>query len=272
MKLGYFYIAFLLFACKQPKEEIQNLPIPIGHGGDGIHSLYPMNTAPSILHAFAKGAQGCEIDVQLSRDSVLIAYHHPRLDKHTAFKGILNAFSSQDLQSLHYTEFPFTAYSLATLSQLYALFPKDKKHYMVLDCKLYPDEGVDFGQYRAQFASAIYKYSKEVEGVTLLIESDDTLFLRYLSELDKGLSLYLYTRNWREGIETLDFIPIEGLSMDYASLSKEQVKEIRSRGLKVAVWNVKNAIDNKNAMQLHPHFIQSDAIRDLVQKVKPSSK
>ena len=60
-------------------------PLVIGHAGSGfLTPLNPFNPLPpssraSIRQALARGADGVEVDVQLSQDSVLLLYHDEKL-------------------------------------------------------------------------------------------------------------------------------------------------------------------------------------------------
>src|SRR5690606_17296815 len=51
--------------------------IILGHRGMGVEYYKPENTYESIIPALGIGADGCEIDIQMTKDSVLVLYHDP---------------------------------------------------------------------------------------------------------------------------------------------------------------------------------------------------
>ena len=45
----------------------------------GITSQFPINTFESINSALALGADGSEVDIQMTKDSVLVLFHNRKL-------------------------------------------------------------------------------------------------------------------------------------------------------------------------------------------------
>lgn len=83
-------------------------PLVIGHAGSGFFApINPFNPLPpssfaSIKKALARGADGVEVDVQLSQDSVLMLYHDQTLESMTNGKGCVYETPAADLQKLEY--------------------------------------------------------------------------------------------------------------------------------------------------------------------------
>lgn len=65
------------FSCK--KEEFSVIPLVYGHAGAALsieRAVYPPNSEQSILYALnALAAVGVEVDVQMTKDSVLVLFH-----------------------------------------------------------------------------------------------------------------------------------------------------------------------------------------------------
>ncbi|MFT4571139.1 MAG: glycerophosphoryl diester phosphodiesterase [Hyphomicrobiaceae bacterium] len=61
--------------------------LAIGHRGAAGHA--PENTLSSFLEAVALGADGVELDVQLSADGAVMVFHDDHLDRVTNAKGLL---------------------------------------------------------------------------------------------------------------------------------------------------------------------------------------
>jgi glycerophosphoryl diester phosphodiesterase len=60
----------------------------------------PQNTLPSFALAVEQGADGIELDVQLTRDGVLAVFHDARVDKLTDGRGPLSSLSWSEVKTL----------------------------------------------------------------------------------------------------------------------------------------------------------------------------
>ena len=87
--LGGLWLRYWQFAALDLPDTAPR-PLVLGHAGAGFFTpLNPFNPLPpsslaGVRHALAQGADGVEVDVQLSQDSVLVLYHDPGLTSMTA--------------------------------------------------------------------------------------------------------------------------------------------------------------------------------------------
>jgi glycerophosphoryl diester phosphodiesterase len=70
-------------------------PLVFAHRGGAL--LAPENTMPALDNGLALGADGLEIDVQLSRDGVAVVIHDRTLDRTTDRRGPVNALTAAEL-------------------------------------------------------------------------------------------------------------------------------------------------------------------------------
>lgn len=81
--IAFTVLCSLNLACK--KETVDKKPIIYGHAGISLseeRALYPPNSEKSIFYALdVLDAQGIEVDVQMTLDSVLVLYHDPFLEQ-----------------------------------------------------------------------------------------------------------------------------------------------------------------------------------------------
>src|SRR4051812_39967491 len=61
-----------------------------GHGGMGPGFKYPIDTWESFEPLLRIGGEGTDLDIQMTRDSVLVFYHHHVLEDGTACFGTVN--------------------------------------------------------------------------------------------------------------------------------------------------------------------------------------
>ncbi len=117
------------------------LPVPfrvIAHRGASAYA--PENTLPAFERALEVGAAEVELDVQLSRDDVLVLFHDRTLDRKTNLSGRVrdhtaDALRGADIGSWFDDQHPaveerFAGTGLATLDDLFERFG-DRLHYHV---------------------------------------------------------------------------------------------------------------------------------------------
>ena len=70
-------------------------------GHRGYAALYPENTMISFKEALNAGADGIELDVQLSLDGELVVIHDPTVDRTTDGTGSVRELSLEELRKLN---------------------------------------------------------------------------------------------------------------------------------------------------------------------------
>jgi glycerophosphoryl diester phosphodiesterase len=102
----------------------------IAHRGASAYA--PENTLPAFQRALALGAVEVEVDVQLSRDGVVVAFHDRTLERKTAGRGRVHDHDWQELRALDVgawfdashagAETRYAGTRLASLAQIFATF------------------------------------------------------------------------------------------------------------------------------------------------------
>lgn len=67
----------------------------------GYSSKYPENTFRAFLEAEAVGADGLELDVQLTKDGVPVVIHDEKVDRTTDGKGFVKDFTAEEIRKLN---------------------------------------------------------------------------------------------------------------------------------------------------------------------------
>src|SRR6187455_1958541 len=91
-----------------------NSIIIIGHAGSGFNYLfmpfnpYPTNSFKSLKNALADGADGVEVDVQMTADLQLVLYHDNTLESETDLNGyVIHANSKNVIGANYHCGFPY---------------------------------------------------------------------------------------------------------------------------------------------------------------------
>lgn len=277
-KLLLFLVVGLLFSCEKETEifEIANLNrnyiTVLGHGGMGISSAYPINTYESIISCLNLGTDGSEIDVQMTKDSILVAFHDSDLSEKTNLTGSVSKYTFAELQEGYYDEMPYKSYSIVSLEQIFDNIDDFSVLKFTFDCKLYNANPTN-DTYVGTFANAIVKIAQKYNiQRKILIESSNKNFLTLLSTKNEKFKLFIYPQTFAEGLQTATELGLYGITISNDDITTEQLNEAHDKGFRVAVWNVQTENDNIEAIRKNPDFIQTDKVKHLVETMQATDE
>ncbi|MEZ4807043.1 MAG: glycerophosphodiester phosphodiesterase family protein [Flavobacteriales bacterium] len=207
-------------------------PKYIGHGGMGAGAAFPMNSAEALIGGTVVGLDGIELDVQLTADSVLVAYHAGSLAELTACAGKVNAMTWEQLAGCPVRGEDDTDHAIVRVD---ALLAASGGMELTLDVKLFA-EG-DWWPYLETFSDALVRLHRDRPG-RILVECQVDDFLRLLQRKDPSLRLYLYGTQAEAAIRRAATSHYAGITMDATGIDGEQVRTARELGLEVTLFNV----------------------------------
>ncbi len=266
-----FLVSITLLSCKEDYNfEINNLNnnqiTVLGHGGMGIHSEYPLNSLQSITSTLATGADGTEIDVQMTQDCVLVAFHDQDLHPETIKSGQISYYTWDEIKHLQYINSPNSP-PIVTLEQILASQSNPDSIYFTLDCKVY-----SFGDYYAyikNFSNALVNLKTKFNlGERLFIEAKDTNLLNELLNRDHSYKLFYYPKDFDEGIKKVQEMKLYGITMDTELITADQVALAHQKNIYVTIWRPNQNSMNIDAIKKNPDFIQTDRLENLIKALK----
>lgn len=270
----YASVFFAIFLCSCRKanlDDIVNLNrneiSVIGHGGMGISSTYPIDTYESLTAAITAGADGVEIDVQMSSDSVLVAFHDHDLSTSTSCAGKINNHSWESLKDCEYVKEIFSVYQIWSLPEIVEYWKGGSSRIVVFDCKLI--YSANFNEFIVAYANKLTELVESIdfEG-DVLIESQSVAFLQLMKGLKPDYKLFYYPQSFEEGLGIAKTNDLYGITIASSNITKEQISEAHDNGLRVAVWNVNSRKDNIEAIDKSPDYIQTDKLNGLLRLLK----
>lgn len=259
----------LFFSCGKNKvdlSQIENLNgnkiTPFGHAGMGIASQYPINTFESIQSALALGAGGVEMDIQMTKDSVLVLFHDKTLQEQTDLEGMIYEQNWADIKDAIYKNPPFAEYKIISLDQLFESIKNKKDYIFSLDFKLHEDDHPD--SYILRHWNALIKVlDKHDMADHVFVESRRKRYLEKLQELRPDLKLF-YLQEFERGFEYAKMRGYYGMIMPTTTITAEQVKEAHAAGLRISIFGLLTKNENLDAIEKSPDFLQTDKVKYLV--------
>lgn len=251
----------------------------IGHAGSAF--LYPMlpfnplpsNSMASIEKALVKNrADGIEVDLQMSADSVLILYHDTGLETMTEIKGCISNLSSEEIIGLEYnTGFVYNSFHsekvisfaqlLTKLNSLeqFPLLHLDLKNFD--DCKL-GGNGARSELYAEKVVEAIRKYHVPIN--RLLFASADKEMLLKIKSIDPGLTIMLDENiDFEAGKSWVLKNKFAGMVIGNGIANKQLIKEAHEDNLKIVIFGGRSRGSIIEIIEKNPDAIQVNNVRQM---------
>lgn len=202
----------------------------------GASALAPENTLIAFRKAIDLGTKGIELDVQLSRDGVVMVMHDDTLDRTTNGKGRLEKFSLEELKKLDsgvWFNKSFCDEKIPTLEDVIKILPENIK----LNIEFKPDK-----KNAVKIAQEVYKILEKYKNFNSIIISSfyhqSLLEYRKLDEnIPMGMLFEYDIVNMFEYIKNTGINPVSiNISSEY--VDEKLVEEAHLNNLKVAVYTV----------------------------------
>lgn len=248
-----------------------NLTIPfhtriLGHGGMGISSQYPINSLESILNALYICADGIEVDVQLSKDGQLVAFHDELMYNSTNLDEMINSKTWEEIASGFYTSFPHANYNIVRLDDIFSAIEHKERYTFTLDCKLYQDgTNSNFEEDYAQAMLDLLAKHRLINYTT--IESVDTGFLLRLKSKNEAVRAYYYTDDFEPGLAFIRMHALEGITMHQELVSSEDIAQAHLYEKKIALFGISQSRELEEAFKKAADFVQVDNLRSMLNAI-----
>jgi glycerophosphoryl diester phosphodiesterase len=243
--LHVFALSLLtLPACGDSGSEVEcvcpaSLTLNIGHRGSGDSSVtnpLPENTLPSIEAAMADGADGVEIDVQLSADGVLVLMHDFTVDHTTDGTGCVSALTLEELKALDAGN-PASLGEGIQVPTLQEVVEGFDEGLLNVEVKVTVGHGTCEDTDRDATVEALISDLEGFPRERVVVSSFDVDVLRLLREKDASIPIGLLGLS----AATLDATESEGFeiaAMSALSVSPALIDDARARGIAVWVWTL----------------------------------
>ncbi len=262
-------ILFTLFSFMSCQQEEINTNLSerkvkvIGHGGMGIGQVYPMNSYESLMYALSLGSDGLEIDVQMTKDGVLVAFHDEELETKTDKKGKIYEKNWNEIEDAVYkNSTPYTRYRLIRLEDIFEHIPNIENYILSLDVKGF---NPDNGKLVTSINSLIEKYKerRNIDMSKIYIELKRNDLIELFQKQKINYSIFAY-EDFDSALEKARKYKLKGITVQMDNLTKENVELAHQEGFLVATLNTHSKNRNIEAINKEVDYIQTDKVKHLL--------
>ncbi|ABG60002.1 glycerophosphodiester phosphodiesterase [Cytophaga hutchinsonii] len=248
----------VLFACKK-KESLPEVQ-KIGHSGMGLYGDYPINSFESLMQAFLLGADGVEIDVQMTRDGILVLLHDELLDNQTNGTGAVQERTWDEISNLAYDNIALGRYNIIRLDFLLENCGPhiDKLFYFDIKPNAYSTEHLY--TLNRNLSTLITKFNLEDNSV--LMYQNNAQFLHMLS-LRTDLTIYSYS-DFNTAKKNILQYKLNGWVASINDIDESKVAQMHEIGARVVGFSTFNKNDHLNLIHKGVDIIQTDNLKNLI--------
>lgn len=239
--------------------------LAVAHGAGGFETYrnpIPPNTVAAVERSLAQGADGIELDVQLSADGQLVVFHDGLLDRATACAGCIRDHTWEDLQDCRYQTRNGDldgCHRLPLLDTLLAQVAASGREVVVFlntkhDSPCDPQGGTD-----TAFAQAMVEAIHRQGGQgRMIVESMQVDFLLAVRALDPTVALLFDDEDYVRGMDMVRQHQFLGLAISNAQVTADQVRQAHAEGYWLGIWGVRVLGDARKAVEKGPEFVMTD--------------
>jgi glycerophosphoryl diester phosphodiesterase len=271
----------LLAACTATKPVANPKLVVLGHAGSGFFTpISPFNFRPpsswrGVRHALQLGADGSEIDLQLSQDSVVMLYHDQKLENSSTGQGCVSQHRAAELVQLRYHggwpydwfqhERPVTFDTLLARLSRRPSFPR--LHLDLHEDDLCLPAGHQHDRTPAfirQIARSLSRYHVPPQQLLLVTQEAGTIPLVRAAMPKVRIGLEIASDDFGTGLRLAKAEKVHTIVLDADRVTPDQTAQARAAGLAVVVFGGRSAKDIRRVLATQPNEIEVDNVKRLL--------
>lgn len=252
-----FILPIALFSCKK---DYTDLDVDVfGHAGESLldnRSVYPPNTQESAQFAIELGAQGFEIDVQMTADYELVVYHDEFLEDNSTGTGCINDLLWQDVQDIEVYDSEYGIEKLNAYLELAA----EQNVKIMLDIKHYnacTESFIDFQKLDSSLNAQMFALTP-TQKQNVWVNSRNVQLLDALSDTNV-LKSFEYD-DIPEAIQIAKNNDFDALLIKLDNVDAESIAELKDAYPLVGIYQLYSKAHVRKALSYAPDFVISDQL------------
>jgi len=270
-----------LAGCTASKPVANPKLLVLGHAGSGFFTpISPFNFRPpsswrGVRRALLRGADGVEVDLQLSQDSVVMLYHDPGLENSSTGQGCVSQHPAAGLVQLRYRggwpydwiqhERPITFDTLLARLNRRPTFPH-------LHLDLHEDDpclpaGHQLDRVPSlirQLARSLRRYHVPLAPLLLVTQEASTVRLVRATVPGLRIGLEIATDDFAAGLRVAKTEKVHTVVLDADRVTPQQSAQAHAAGLAVVVFGGRSPKDVRRVLATQPDELEVDNVKRLL--------
>lgn len=250
-------LTLVFMGCQ--KQVFHDEVIIIGHGGTGIespNSLYHDNSEEDIRAALnTTGLDAVEIDVQVSLDGDLWAFHDNKLEDATDFSGCIHVLNSAEIEGATYKS--LQKEKIYSLEEADMLWRQEKKIYLDIKQTNFCDS-VEADLPR--FLAALNRFRSHFDNpdqVEIIVIAETWIEVL----LEEGWKVHYCIDDLERLNQALDKYPeLTGICIRSKAIKSEEVRAFQKAGYQVMMYGINTPKGAREARKKRPNSVITDDV------------
>lgn len=266
--------AAMLSACEKTGK-ITNLSnneiLVIGHAGNGIPGLnnsLPADSWEGVIQALETyNADGVELDIKLSADSLLFLFHDPELNELSTCTGCTFDYQAEDLVKCTFKPVTSATEPTRFVTPLEKVLQRYESSAVkpIIFLDLHAELGCDISGSRKEwyYATILYAINTLLNNYGaydhVIVQANSFDWLMQARSLYPEMKIFLDVDIDTEAIEMAAANGFYGIASKNENLSMEEIRLAHEKGLRVQIYGT-GGYSFSNAIQKSPDYILADNI------------
>lgn len=225
----------------------------------GVQSALPLDSKASISKALSYPIHGVEVDVKMTSDAMLVAFHDSKLEEASNCSGSVYDKTFTELRNCENR----TRLNAEPISSVEEILNYGITDGTTISLDLKPDSKTE--DYKNTFTKQIARLTSKFTQFHFLVESNDKDLLQHLDSMHANAKLFYYCNSISGGTDVCSEHRFTGISIDMKFIADpSEIKSAQNAGFEVMLWGCGSVFSNREALKYRPDIIQTDDIESMM--------
>ncbi|GEL67038.1 glycerophosphodiester phosphodiesterase [Marinilactibacillus psychrotolerans] len=221
----------------------------------GFSGKYPENTMIAFRKAYEVGADGIELDAQLTKDGTIVIFHDDTLERLTSDKGQLTEWTLDELKSLSINSKDQEGLAEQKIPTLKEYFEWMQDKNLLTNIELKTVNGNDIGLEK-KVLKMIEEYGLEKQIIISSFHKENMIRVKkFNATIQTGL---LTSKCTKQIIQKAKEIGMDYIHPNALSLNEELIEYADYYDLKINTWTINEKLDLEKAINVGINAIITD--------------
>ncbi|GAA4052191.1 hypothetical protein GCM10022409_43870 [Hymenobacter glaciei] len=276
------FLFVTLAACTTTKPVANPKLVVLGHAGSGFYTpISPFNFRPpsswrGIRRALLRGADGVEVDLQMSRDSVVMLYHDQKMQDGSTGTGCISERTAAEIVQARYRGgFPYDLIQKERPISFDTLLARLNRRpsFPFIHLDLHEDDQcLPAGHQHdrtpllvRQIARSLARYHVPSAKVLFVTQEGPTVRLARRAIPGVRVGLEIASDEFAFGLKVAKTEKVHTIVLDADRVTPEQSAQAHAAGFTVVVFGGRSPKDLRRVLETKPDEIEVDNVKRLLQ-------